>query len=72
MTFILPTHCYACGVLLMGGATKHLAHCEIRRLIEQTMAGADECVCRTASCGHRASSHIGGHCFECGQYRCWR
>lgn len=32
----------------------------------------DECTCRTAGCGHRASSHIGGTCFECGREGCWR
>lgn len=30
---------------------------------------AAECECRT--CGHPASAHIGGHCFECGRERCW-
>jgi len=31
----LPTHCYDCGVILMGGATEHREGCEIRRLIEE-------------------------------------
>jgi len=28
-----------------------------------------DCTCRT--CGHRAVSHIGGSCFECGREACW-
>lgn len=30
-----PTHCLFCGVYLMGGATVHEPHCEIRKLIEE-------------------------------------
>lgn len=34
----LPTHCYSCGVYLMGGATEHKPDCEVRRLIEEASA----------------------------------
>lgn len=73
-TFSLPTHCFSCGVVLMGGATQHLPLCEIgwiiRRAFEQDTPA--ECTCRTPGCGHGASLHIGGHCFECGRTGCWR
>jgi hypothetical protein len=29
----LPTHCEACGAVLMGAATRHFAKCPIRELI---------------------------------------
>jgi hypothetical protein len=45
----------------------------VRALTEQKVASGEwiilDCECRT--CGHRASSHIGGHCFECGREACW-
>lgn len=87
MTWI-PTHCAWCGALLMGGATQHAPSCWIghigevsaladaiaARVREKFETGewrfADQCECRT--CGHVASSHIGGHCFECGRENCWR
>jgi hypothetical protein len=34
-----------------------------------TWMALSECECRT--CGHAASSHIGGCCFECGRAECW-
>lgn len=33
--FVLPTHCMACGVYLMGGATIHKQDCTVRKLIEE-------------------------------------
>jgi hypothetical protein len=66
----------------MGGATEHAPDCwvtifhaatgvpiaRIERRFAKWMALA-ECTCRT--CGHAASSHIGGCCFECGRAECW-
>ena len=41
-----PTHCYSCGVYLMGGATKHRPGCEVLRLIEQAFPpGEPLCHC---------------------------
>jgi hypothetical protein len=43
--------------------------------VEQALGWSDarlasaDCECRT--CGHRATSHIGGSCFECGREACW-
>lgn len=31
---LLPTHCFDCGVYLMGGATRHKTGCSILKLIE--------------------------------------
>jgi len=31
----LPTHCFDCGVILMGGATKHKDDCGILAIIRQ-------------------------------------
>ena len=31
----MPTHCFDCGVLLMGGATQHKPGCAILALIEE-------------------------------------
>jgi hypothetical protein len=31
----LPSHCFDCGVVLMGGATEHKPECSIRKLIEE-------------------------------------
>lgn len=38
----LPTHCYDCGVYLMGGATIHKPDCEVQRLIDAALAGGPE------------------------------
>ena len=83
----LPTHCMWCGAYLQGSATEHRPGCWVPQLaahvgrpIEAFEAEAarfvpivpvplEECVCRT--CGHVASSHIGGCCFECGREECW-
>lgn len=78
----LPVHCAWCGAPLMGGATMHAPECWITKLnaevgtpvadLEQRAGqwlALAECTCRT--CGHAASSHIGGHCFECGRTECW-
>jgi hypothetical protein len=34
---MLPSHCFACGVHLMGGATVHKPGCAIRKLIEENI-----------------------------------
>lgn len=39
---MLPTHCYSCKVVLMGGATKHKPDCEVRQLIEEVMGRASQ------------------------------
>lgn len=31
----LPTHCYWCGVYLMGGATRHKPDCEIEKMLRK-------------------------------------
>jgi hypothetical protein len=75
---VLPTHCAWCGAFLMGGLTQHGPECWIPRIGEdlgevERRAGKwlalAECHCRT--CGHAASSHVAGYCFECGRARCW-
>lgn len=67
----LPVYCWWCGAVLAGGLTQHHPKCWVRTFIDETVRKAmvDECTCRT--CGHPASAHIGGSCFECGRARCW-
>jgi len=44
MPFIEPTHCFDCGVYLMGGATQHKPECSIRKMVEELMP---PCTCAT-------------------------
>ena len=62
-----PTHCYSCGVVLLGGATRHHPTCQ---LVEENIVV--ECTCRDRRCGHPASYHRGerGTCLVC-ERDCW-
>lgn len=37
-SFLMPTHCVACGEPLMGGATVHTPECAIGKLIREAFA----------------------------------